>query len=393
YLDPMRRIQTFIAMVLLIPVVDVGSSKQENITLPHPDVFRVSVSESLTQTIPQNGAYWNRLLYSALKNVDNESRSKHEPPWPQCRETSQEPLKTNIHDFNSYPALFQDFLQGMNCRFPPVLIDQPNKCTSSDAKGDSKTFLLFAIKSRPAHFEQRQAVRDTWGQEGLYQNNLRVRTVFLLGSSLPDDPDLTSLLSFEAKTFGDVLQWDFHDSFLNLTLKMNMLLQWTLKNCPHVSFMFSGDDDVFVNTPALLSYLQSHEPSKASQLYVGQVINTASPLRNPSSKYYIPLSFYDGPYPAYVGGGGFVFSGVLLQKLYGISHAIPFFPIDDVYNGMCFKALGISPEPHAGFQTFDVNEQDRENLCVHKSIILVHQRSPQQMKKLWKGIHSPFLTC
>ncbi|XP_035535581.1 N-acetyllactosaminide beta-1,3-N-acetylglucosaminyltransferase 2 [Morone saxatilis] len=371
--------------------VKTQSSKQESDAAPHPVVHNVSVSDSFRQIISQNRAYWNRLLYSALRNLNKRGNTVSNSNWSRCRETNQELLQTNVHDFTSYPVLFQDFLQVMNCRSPPVLINQPDKCVST--KGDNHTVLLFAIKSTPGNFERRQAVRETWGQEGVYQGGLRVHTLFLLGSSQLDDPNLNPLLAFEARRFGDLLQWDFHESLLNLTLKMNMFLQWTLRRCPHVSFVFSGDDDVFVNTPALLSYLQSLEPSKASKLYVGHVISTANPLRDPKSKYYIPLSFYDGPYPAYAGGGGFLISGALLQPLYSVSHVIPFFPIDDVYTGMCTNAMGVSPEAHAGFQTFDVKEQDRENLCVHKDLILIHQRSPQQVKKLWRGIHSPLLSC
>ncbi|XP_071352682.1 N-acetyllactosaminide beta-1,3-N-acetylglucosaminyltransferase 2 [Trachinotus anak] len=374
--------------------VKTQSPKLETFTSPPPDVHNVSVSDGFRQTIPQNQAYWNRLLYLSLRNLDKgENPPRHDMHWSRCRETNQEFLQTNVHDFSSYPVLFRDFVQGMNCRSSPVLINQPNKCVSSEEDGANQTSLLFAIKSAPGNFEQRQAVRETWGREGLYHEGLRVRRVFLLGKSPQDDPDLSPLLSFEAQHFGDLLQWDFEESFLNLTLKMNVFLQWTLKHCPHVSFVFSGDDDVFVNTPALLSYLLSLKGSEASQLYVGHVISTAKPLRDPNIKYYIPLSFYDGPYPAYAGGGGFLISGVLLQPLYSVSRVIPFFPIDDVYMGMCAKALGVSSEAHAGFQTFDIKEQDRENLCVYKDLILIHQRSPSQMKKLWKGIHSPLLTC
>uniref|UniRef100_A0A8C6SFC6 Hexosyltransferase n=1 Tax=Neogobius melanostomus TaxID=47308 RepID=A0A8C6SFC6_9GOBI len=290
------------------------------------------------------------------------------------------------------PFRVSGLLTAMNCRSPPLVVNQPNKCLSKDGRA-CPTFLLFAIKSRPGHFEQRQSVRETWGREGVFQSGLRVRTLFLLGKSSSNEPDIGALLSLEAETYKDILQWDFNESLLNLTLKSTAFLQWTLKNCPHVFFLFSGDDDVFVNTPALLSYLQALEPSKASDLFVGHVISTAVPLRDSKSKYYIPLSFYDGPYPSYIGGGGFVISGELIQRLYSISHVIPFFPIDDVYTGMCLKALGVSPEPHPGFQTFDVSEQGRENLCVHKGLILIHQRSPSELKKLWKGIHSPLLTC
>lgn len=392
--DDLARYQSTLAHRSEEQIVRAQTPKQESITTPQPHVPVVSVSTKLKETIPQNGAYWNRLLYSAIRNLDNGGNPLgRASDWSRCRETAEELIQTNVHDIVSYPVLFRDFVQGMSCRSPPLLINQPNKCIIGEEKGKNQTFFLFALKSTPANFERRQAVRETWGQERTYKNGLRVRTVFLLGNSLQEDPDLGPLVSFEARRYGDILQWDFHESLLNLTLKMSMLLEWTLKYCPHVSYVFSGDDDVFVNTPALVDYLQSLEPSKASQLYVGHIINTARPLRDPKSKYYIPLSFYDSPYPAYAGGGGFLFSGALLQPIYLISHVLPFFPIDDVYTGMCFQAVGVSAEAHPGFHTFDVKEQDRENLCIHKDLILIHQRSPQQLKRLWNGIHSPLLTC
>ncbi|KAM8853603.1 N-acetyllactosaminide beta-1,3-N-acetylglucosaminyltransferase 2 [Synchiropus picturatus] len=348
-----------------------------------------SISERLKKIIPQNRGYWNRLLYSSLHQLDTEKELyTEEPVWSQCRETSHERLRTNVYDLALYSPMFLDFLKGMNCRSPPLLINQPQKCF-----GDlvNETFLLFAIKSVPGNFLQRQAVRETWGQE--ISGTRSIRLVFLLGTSLEEDPDINLLLQFEARHYRDILQWDFHESFFNLTLKLNMFLQWSLKFCSHASFVFSGDDDVFVNTPALLRYLQSQKPPLTSRLYTGHIIRQATPVRDPKSKYYIPQSFYDGPYPAYAGGGGYLISGDLLKPLYSVSLTVPFMPIDDVYVGVCVKALDVSAENHLGFQTFDIKENDRENLCVYENLILIHRRTPQQAKKLWKGIHSPLLTC
>ncbi|XP_029922862.1 N-acetyllactosaminide beta-1,3-N-acetylglucosaminyltransferase 2 [Myripristis murdjan] len=395
-----------IRVVVVKDIIAELQSQQDSTVPPHFDESNVSVSADVTEAvpwdvsvsasfrkdIPQTEAYWNRLLHNALRQLDKGERLD-DAGWSHCMETNQEVLQTNVHDFSSYPALHQEFLRGMKCRYPPILIDQPNKCSSGEGEEQGQTFLLFAIKSSPRNFEQRQAVRETWGKDWVNESGLRVRTLFLLGRLSPEDPDLSQLLSVEAKLFGDLLQWDFHESFFNLTLKMNALLKWSLKNCPHVSFVFSGDDDVFVNTPAMLSYLQSLEPSKASRSYIGQIISTASPLRDSKNKYYVPLSFYDGPYPAYAGGGGFLISGALMKPLYYVSQVIPLFPIDDVYTGMCIKALEVTPEGHSGFHTFDVQEQNRGNMCVHKNLILIHQRSPWQIKRIWKGIHSPLLRC
>ncbi|XP_029372963.1 N-acetyllactosaminide beta-1,3-N-acetylglucosaminyltransferase 2 [Echeneis naucrates] len=373
--------------------VKTQSPHVESFTIPQPRVHNMSISDDFRNSIPHNQAYWNRLLHLSLKNLDKwDDPLRHDPHWSHCTK-NEELLKTNIPDFSSYPVLFQDFVRGMSCMSSPVLISQPNKCISQEGRRGNQTLLLLAIKSAPWNFEQRQAVRETWGRERVYHGGLRVRRVFVLGNSPLEHPDLSPLLSFEANNFGDLLQWDFKETFLNLTLKMNLFFQWTLKHCPHASFVFSGDDDVFVNTPRMVSYLLSLKGSQAYQLFVGDVIKTASPLRDPKIKYYVPLSFYDGPYPAYAGGGGFLFSGQLLKSLYSVSHFVPFFPIDDVYIGMCAKAMGISPQAHSEFLTFDIKVQDRENLCAYKDIILIHKRLPVELKQLWKGIHSPFLTC
>ncbi|XP_062328407.1 N-acetyllactosaminide beta-1,3-N-acetylglucosaminyltransferase 2 [Osmerus eperlanus] len=358
------------------------------------NVVPLLVSDSFRKAVVQNTAFWNRKLMRFIKQLDNGdySAEKSKLSWSNCRETNEELLKTNMHDFSTYPDLHKDFLYGMDCRDPAMMINQPDKCSGDKEKVDD-LLILFAIKSTPKNFEQRQVVRQTWGQEGRYEGGVRLRIVFLLGSSARDDPDLGQLISFEANHFRDVLQWDFHESFFNLTLKEHVFYRWAIEHCPGVSFVFKGDDDVFVNRQAIFHYLKSLSPEQTSKLYVGQIISSATPLHDPQSKYYIPLTFYDGPYPPYAGGGGFLFSGSLIQPLYSISQLIPLFPIDDVYTGMSFQAIGITPTEHKGFRTFDIQEQDRENLCIHKNLLLVHKRSPQQMMKLWRGVNSPLLTC
>ncbi|XP_051952664.1 N-acetyllactosaminide beta-1,3-N-acetylglucosaminyltransferase 2-like [Xyrauchen texanus] len=351
------------------------------------------ISESFRNYIPKNSAFWNRKLHSLLRHYDVAENETREDPRSRfrCQPESFERLQTNIQDVKSYPLLYGDFLKGMECRDPQILIDQPGKCALE--REEDQIFLLFAIKSTPKHFERRQAIRETWGREGSYYNGVQVRTVFLLGRSSVDDPSLDKLVALESQHFQDLLVWDFQDSFFNLTLKEHVFFKWMLDRCPRISFVFKGDDDVFANTQAILNNLQSLDPAQASLLYTGQIIEQAIPLRDPKIKYYVPQSFYEGPYPPYAAGGGFLFSGNLIPSLYHVSFYIPFFPIDDVYTGMCFKALGISPVKHNGFRTFDIREQDRENACVHQDLLLVHQRNPQQTMRLWRNMHSSMLAC
>ncbi|KAJ6663803.1 hypothetical protein lerEdw1_009882 [Lerista edwardsae] len=345
--------------------------------------FNASLQQ-LRQTVPRAKAYWNAKQHQLLKALDGQPGNVS---WPECRGPEVAEQVAKIRDFGSYSELYKNFILYEECRDFPLVLNQPQKC----AGGKNRTFLLLAIKSLPGNFAARQAVRDTWGRED-EPGGRPVRTIFLLGSAKErHGPSLQRLVAYESRAYGDILMWDFEDTFFNLTLKDQLFLRWTLEHCRDARFILKGDDDVFINTPKVLAYLGSADPHKP--LYTGQVMSTASPFRVRKSKYFVPESFYVGPYPAYAGGGGYIFSGQLARWLLLISRYVAFYPIDDVYTGLCFLALGIRPEPHPGFQTFDIAEKDRDDPCVHSQLLLVHRRSPQQTHHLWRRIRDPDLQC
>lgn len=117
-------------------------------------------------------------------------------------------------DFAAQPTHVRDFLLYRHCRDFPTLQDAPA------AKCASRVFLLLAIKSSPANYERRDVVRRTWGQERQVQG-LALRRLFLVGTAAHphEAAKVNRLLALEAREHGDILQWDFHDSFFNLTLK------------------------------------------------------------------------------------------------------------------------------------------------------------------------------
>ncbi|XP_013928225.1 PREDICTED: UDP-GlcNAc:betaGal beta-1,3-N-acetylglucosaminyltransferase 8 [Thamnophis sirtalis] len=346
--------------------------------------FNASLQQ-FRQSIPRAKAYWNAKQHKHFRALEEGLGGN--ASWNKCPSANLEELATQIKHFNSYPELYKNFILYGDCRNYSLLINEPRKC----AETKNGAFLLLAIKSVPGNFAARQAVRDTWGQEG-EPGGLAVRTVFLLGTAEGQQgPHLQPLVHFESQSFRDILMWDFEDTFFNLTLKDSLFLRWTLDYCRDVRFILKGDDDVFINTPKVLGYLSSVDANEP--LYTGQVMSNASPFRIQRSKYYVPESFYVGPYPAYAGGGGYIFSGPLALLLLLISRHVAFYPIDDVYTGLCFQALGIPPQPHAGFMTFDIAEKDREDPCVHSQLLLVHRRSPQQTLRLWKKITDPNLRC
>lgn len=296
-------------------------------------------------------------------------------------------ITTQIKDYSSLPERFKDFLLYIKCRSYPMLIDAPGVCSETP-------FLLLAVKSLTPHFDRRQAIRESWGRAGILANQ-RVATVFLLGKTLESDffPNVSSMLHYEASLHGDLLQWDYRDTFFNLTLKDVLFLEWRAERCPSARFVFKGDDDVFVNTRNMLNFLSGLSDTKVQDLFIGDVISNAGPHRDQKLKYYIPESFFVGSYPPYAGGGGYLYSSDLGIRLRNISRQVSLFPIDDVFTGMCLKKLGLVPEKHQGFKTFNIEEKYRESACAYQSLMLVHPRSPQEIIKIWGWISNPGLSC
>lgn len=341
-------------------------------------------------------SFWNQeqrrldVLYNPL--VSSQAGLVERPDWPNdtgpahpCEPDHRVPLQ--VWDYDSLPQPFRDFLLHMHCRAFPMLMNQARACARTP-------FLLLAVKSLVPHFERRQAIRETWGRARTYGNQTVV-TVFLLGSSSPVDhfPDLLGILGREAELHQDLLQWDYRDTFFNLTLKEVLFLEWFSQNCPRARFVLKGDDDVFVNTVQVIRFLEELPENQEEDFFIGDVISNASPQRNQTLKYFIPESVFAGQYPPYAGGGGYLLSGEVARRLYNVSWQVALYPIDDVYTGMCLEKLGIVPGKHSGFKTFGIEERYRRNPCTYRNLMLVHSQTPQEMLRTWPWVTDPGLEC
>ncbi|XP_057685904.1 UDP-GlcNAc:betaGal beta-1,3-N-acetylglucosaminyltransferase 7, like [Corythoichthys intestinalis] len=295
--------------------------------------------------------------------------------------------------FQKLDPRFHQFVLHRHCRYFPMLINHPEKCKD-------QVHLLMVVKSVIEQHDRREAVRKTWGREYKANGNKNIKTVFLLGSPSigKDAKNLQKLIEYEDQIYGDILQWDFMDTFFNLTLKEVNFLKWFHIFCPDVEFIFKGDDDVFVNTENLLDLIGFKvEENRDAALFVGDTISKAIPIRNRQSKYYIPKELYDKPYPPYVGGGGFLMSSELARRLFAVSQELELYPIDDVFLGMCLQKLGISPEMHSGFRTFGITRRRvsamNSDPCFYKNLIVVHKLSVQELLKMWKLVQREELVC
>ncbi|XP_060788625.1 N-acetyllactosaminide beta-1,3-N-acetylglucosaminyltransferase 3-like isoform X3 [Neoarius graeffei] len=305
---------------------------------------------------------------------------------------------SNITGFSSLPKHIQDFLFYSHCRNFPMLLNVPGKCGGPENSTD--VFLLLAIKSSPANYERREVLRKTWASERLY-SGVRIQTVFLSGTSGTgfQKERLNKLLELENREYQDILQWDFEDSFFNLTLKQILFLEWMERFCPDVHFLLNGDDDIFANTDNMVQFLKGLDDNDGSKhLFIGHLIQYVGPIREPSSKYYIPVQVHESDrYPPYCGGGGFLLSRFTARTIYNMSHSITLLPIDDVYMGMCLEKAGLKPTSHMGVRTAGLHipseKLDRYSPCFYREVLLVHRFLPHQIFFMWHEIHREDLVC
>ncbi|KAF7659334.1 hypothetical protein LDENG_00299360 [Lucifuga dentata] len=296
---------------------------------------------------------------------------------------------TGLEWFKSLESNFKQFLLYRHCRYFPMLMNHPEKCT-----GD--TYLLMVVKSVATEHDRREVIRKTWGKERVL-NGKRIKTLFLLGkpSNEAERANHQKLLEYEDYIYGDILQWDFLDSFFNLTLKETHFLKWFTTYCSSVRYVFKGDDDVFVSVENIFEFLQSS--SHVKNLFVGDVIFQAKPIRKKENKYYIPPALYNKTlYPPYAGGGGFLMDGTLVRRLHWVSDILELYPIDDVFLGMCLEVLQVTPIKHNAFKTFGLVRNKTSKLnrepCFFKSMIVVHKLLPSDLMHMWNLVNSD-LVC
>ncbi|KAJ6652833.1 hypothetical protein lerEdw1_010613 [Lerista edwardsae] len=320
--------------------------------------------------------------------------TKAPKPIVECQENVS---VANISGFAQLPNHIQDFLRYKHCKEFPLLLDVLEKCGSPETSHE--VFLLLAIKSSPGNYERREIIRKTWGQERTYAG-VHIQRVFLSGvvASPREAKKLNGLLKIETEEHRDILQWDFHDSFFNLTLKQVLFHAWMEARCPGVRFIFNGDDDVFANTDNIVNYLLSVPGAGDEHLFVGQLIVNVGPIREKWSKYYVPEQVTTSQsYPPYCGGGGLLMSGYTSRTIYKKSLGIELFPIDDVYLGMCLQKAGLAPSSHMGIRTVGVHVPSSKlesfDPCYYKELLLVHRFVPYEMLVMWNAIHEPDLVC
>ncbi|XP_059220485.1 UDP-GlcNAc:betaGal beta-1,3-N-acetylglucosaminyltransferase 9 [Stomoxys calcitrans] len=248
----------------------------------------------------------------------------------------------------------------------------------------NKLKLLILITSAQTHTEARLAIRQTWGHFGTRRD---VSTAFILGRTT--NATVSEALTQENIIYGDLIRGNFIDSYNNLTLKTLSSLEWVDQHCPKAKYILKTDDDMFINVPKLLQFLDAH--SKDKRVIYGRLAKKWKPIRNKKSKYYISTGQFNAAvFPPFTTGPAYVLTSDIVHELYEKSLEQVYLKLEDVFTtGIVAQLLGIKRVHVNEF----LNRRIAFNPCNIRKSISVHMIKANEQFDLWKKLLDQTTKC
>lgn len=190
--------------------------------------------------------------------------------------------------------------------------------------------LVIVVKSAVQNFGRRQTIRQTWG------GDQRAFVYYSLGV----DKNLHVSIINESRTFNDIIQGSFTDSYRNNILKTSLTYKWISDHCSNVKNVLLVDDDYFVNTDGVISYLKTVDTSNQMYGYRGQCwkpSRSCSDVKSFIEKEEYPFHYW----PDYIIGGSVLTSTKVITKMARGIPYIKILSIDDTFVGIVAHLLKI----------------------------------------------------
>lgn len=146
-------------------------------------------------------------------------------------------------------------------------------------KANISRSVFITVISAPGNFEKRRRVRETWAKSinasFLIVSNTLINYGFFIGSA--QNVKVQQNVTDESLLYGDIIQVDLSDAYVNLTLKTVALLHWANNYCHGIDFILKTDDDVFVNVYNFVETVQSLSPE--TKAVYGYGMENRKPVR------------------------------------------------------------------------------------------------------------------
>lgn len=249
-----------------------------------------------------------------------------------------------------------------------------NKCENS------KVMLLVLVHSHAFNFDKRQAIRETWGL-----NNKIVKTIFMIASI--EYQIIQKRLNEENNTYGDLVQGSFVENYRNLTYKHLMVFKYAIYHCPQAKYILKTDDDVFVNMPLMVYFLQMDFFSYGgSKIFACSLMKDSIAIRT-QSKWKVTFEEYpDQLYPTHCSGFAILYSSDVVFQLYKKAQHTKYFWIDDVHiTGVVAQKLNLT---HLDIEQLVLNQKESSNPSQIKKLFLFggFNLNIVKIQQLWKYV-------
>lgn len=188
--------------------------------------------------------------------------------------------------------------------------------------------LTIIVTSAPDYFDRRTVVRRTYSDSRL-KSTYNYQVYFAIG--YPTDETVQRDIATENERYGDIIQWNFEDSYAKLTRKTIAILHWSLNYCSKSAYVMKIDDDSYVNVFNLFSnefFSQQNAPNSA----IYGKVQASIAIRRQESKLYVPKDVFEPPYyPKFALGAGYILSQGAIGKLFNCSiRSLPLLLLEDV---------------------------------------------------------------
>lgn len=255
-----------------------------------------------------------------------------------------------------------------------MLIDKPNFC---DTDHGATTDLIVIVYSAIGNFAARQAIRETWGKFAVERGAL---LLFMLGNS--NNQTLVASIADEDKTYSDILQGSFVDSYYNLTLKTLTMVKWVSVNCEKVKFVLKVDDDMFLNMQIVVDFSETRTFSKS---IIGHIAKRWKPHRDPHSKWYVPMDAFNRTlFPNFATGPCYFISGDAAIPLIQTALKMKAIYLEDVFmTGIVAEAANVRRLNYSLMKNVKV----KVTPCNFKRFMTSHKHSPSEIITLWNLVY------
>ncbi|CAF1153928.1 unnamed protein product [Didymodactylos carnosus] len=229
--------------------------------------------------------------------------------------------------FNTPLAMSSD--RKIHTREQMILAKQliSNKSHLCDSTKHHKVIIVVksVATSSGKYYKRRMFTRESLSRKAKQFN---ISVLYAIG--LSENDQVQQKLLNEDKIYDDILQFNFTDTYYNLTLKTMGVLFWYNRYCLNSSsYLYYIDDNVLLNVPALMKYLNNS--NRRNDTLKGIIFKQKYPFA--TEKWSMSIEDYPNKtYSNYIMGTATLFPSKIIPKL--IESSIKILPtlfLDDIF--------------------------------------------------------------